>query len=117
MRKAIRGQKEVMPAIQKLLPYVVTNVGIVFTNEDLCEVRDLLVLNKKRAPARCVVTVPSQNTGLGPEKTSFFQALQIPTKIARGTIEIVNDIQLLKEGDKVGMSEATLLNMLNISPS
>jgi len=122
MRKAIRGQKEVMPAIQKLLPYIVTNVGLVFTNDDLCEVRDVLLLNKKKAPARagaiapCIVTVPSQNTGLGPEKTSFFQALQIPTKISRGTIEIVNDIQLLKEGDKVGMSEATLLNMLNISP-
>jgi len=122
MRKAIRGQKEVMPSIQKLLPYIVTNVGLVFTNEDLCEVRDVLLLNKKRAPARagaiapCIVTVPGQNTGLGPEKTSFFQALQIPTKIARGTIEITNDIQLLKEGDKVGASEATLLNMLNISP-
>jgi len=94
MRKAIRGQKEIMPSIQKLLPYIVTNVGLVFTNEDLCEVRDILLLNKKRAPARagaiapCIVTVPSQNTGLGPEKTSFFQALQIPTKIARGTIEI-----------------------------
>merc|ERR1739840_22110 len=60
--------------------------------------------------------IPAQNTGLGPEKTSFFQALQIPTKISRGTIEIVNDVQLLKEGDKVGASEATLLNMLNISP-
>jgi len=122
MRKAIRGQKDLMPAIQKLLPYIVTNVGLVFTNEDLCEVRDILLINKKKAPARagaiapCIVTVPAQNTGLGPEKTSFFQALQIPTKISRGTIEIVNDIQLLKEGDKVGMSEATLLNMLNISP-
>lgn len=27
-----------------------------------------------------------------------------------------NDVQLVKEGDKVGASEATLLNMLNISP-
>lgn len=34
------------------------------------------------------VTLPAQNTGLGPEKTSFFQALAIPTKISRGTIEI-----------------------------
>jgi len=122
MRKAIRGQADNMPAIQKLLPHIVTNVGLVFTNGDLCEVRDILLLNKKKAPARagaiapCLVTVPAQNTGLGPEKTSFFQALQIPTKIARGTIEIVNDIALLKEGDKVGASEATLLNMLNISP-
>merc|ERR1712141_200412 len=58
----------------------------------------------------------AQNTGLGPEKTSFFQALQIPTKIARGTVEILNDVHLIKEGDKVGASEATLLNMLKISP-
>lgn len=70
-------------------------MGFVFTNEDLVDVRDKLLANKKKAPARagaiapCPVTIPSQNTGLGPEKTSFFQALQIPTKISRGTIEIV----------------------------
>merc|ERR1711931_127314 len=62
------------------------------------------------------VTVPAQNTGLGPEKTSFFQALNIPTKITKGTIEIVTDVKLIKEGDKVGMSDSTLLNMLGISP-
>merc|ERR1712203_758038 len=45
-----------------------------------------------------------------------FQALSIPTKIARGTIEIISDVPLIQVGDKVGMSEATLLNMLNISP-
>ena len=44
------------------------------------------------------------------------QALSIPTKIARGTIEIISDVPLIQVGDKVGMSEATLLNMLNISP-
>merc|ERR1712039_1163843 len=52
---------------------------------------------------------------LGPEKTSFFQALSIPTKITKGTIEILNEVNLIKEGDKVGFSESTLLNMLNIS--
>ncbi|KAG1434988.1 hypothetical protein G6F56_014120 [Rhizopus delemar] len=51
-----------------------------------------------------------------PGKTSFFQALGIPTKIARGTIEIVSDIVLVQAGEKVGASEAVLLNMLNISP-
>ncbi|KAL7986754.1 hypothetical protein Chor_013037 [Crotalus horridus] len=68
------------------------------------------------AIAPCDVIVPAQNTGLGPEKTSFFQALGITTKISRGTIEILSDVQLIKTGDKVGASEATLLNMLNISP-
>jgi large subunit ribosomal protein LP0 len=51
-----------------------------------------------------------------PGKTSFFQALGVPTKIARGTIEITTDLKLVEAGGKVGPSEATLLNMLNISP-
>ena len=51
-----------------------------------------------------------------PGKTSFFQALGVPTKIARGTIEITTDLKLIEGGSKVGASEATLLNLLNISP-
>jgi large subunit ribosomal protein LP0 len=51
-----------------------------------------------------------------PGKTSFFQALGVPTKIARGTIEITNDFLCVAAGTKVGASEATLLNMMNISP-
>jgi len=62
------------------------------------------------------VQVPAGNTGMEPGKTSFFQALGIPTKIARGTIEIVSDVQVVTAGTRVGPSEATLLNMLNISP-
>uniref|UniRef100_A0A8C6EF82 Large ribosomal subunit protein uL10 n=1 Tax=Microcebus murinus TaxID=30608 RepID=A0A8C6EF82_MICMU len=93
------------PALEKLLPHVWGNVGFV------------PAAARPGAIAPCEVTVPAQNTGLGPEKTSFFQALGITTKISRGTIEILSDVQLLKTGDKVGAtSEATLLNMLSISP-
>ena len=53
---------------------------------------------------------------MDPGKTSFFQALGVPTKIARGLIEITTDLKLVEGGHKVGASEATLLNMLNISP-
>lgn len=122
MKKVIRGLVDEFPDYEKVLPALVQNVGFVFTNGDLLEIRDLLLANKVAAPAKAGalapidVIVPLQNTGLGPEKTSFFQALNIQTKIARGTIEIVSDIHLLKPGDKVGMSEATLLNMLKISP-
>lgn len=122
MRKAIKGHIERNPALEKLLPHIKGNVGFVFTRSDLVEIRDRLLENKVRAPARAgaiaplPVVIPAQNTGLGPEKTSFFQALSIPTKISKGTIEIINDVHILKPGDKVGASEATLLNMLNISP-
>jgi len=122
MRKAIRGHIENNAALDKILPHIKGNVGFVFTKGDLNEVRDKLIDNKVRAPARagaiapCEVVIPAQNTGLGPEKTNFFQALSIPTKISKGTIEIINDVPILRVGDKVGASEATLLNMLNISP-
>jgi len=122
MRKAIRGHLNNNPDLERLLPHIKGNVGMVFTSNDLIEVRDKLLENKVAAPARAGaiapvdVIVPAQNTGLGPEKTSFFQALAIPTKISRGTIEIINDVKLLKPGDKVGASESALLNMLKISP-
>lgn len=122
MRKAIRGHLENNPALEKLLPFIRGNVGLVFTKNDLTDVRDKIVNNRVAAPAKAgaiaplPVILPAQNTGLGPEKTSFFQALAIPTKITKGTIEILNDVNLIKEGDKVGASEATLLNMLKISP-
>lgn len=122
MKKVIRGHLEKNPQLEKLLPHIFENVGFVFTKHDLSFVREKLQDNKVAAPAKagaiapCDVTLPAQVTNLGPEKTSFFQALSINTKITRGTIEITNDINLIKKGDKVGASEATLLNMLNISP-
>ena len=62
------------------------------------------------------VFVPAGNTGLDPSQTSFFQALNIPTKINRGTVEIVSDVHLIKATEKVGGSEATLLAKLGIKP-
>lgn len=53
--------------------------------------------NKVRAPARpgaiapLSVVIPAHNTGLGPEKTSFFQALSIPTKISKGKNYLVSN--------------------------
>jgi len=122
MRKAIRGHLESNPGLERLLPIIKNNVGFVFTKEDLSEIRQVLLDHKVQAPARAGavapldVKVPAQTTTLGPEKTSFFQALSIPTKITKGTIEILNEVSLIKEGEKVGSSESTLLNMLNISP-
>lgn len=122
MRKAIRGHLEKNPHLERLLPYIKGNIGLVFTKNDLTDIRDKLLANKVPAAAKAGaiapldVTLPAQNTGLGPEKTSFFQALAITTKITKGTIEILNDVALIKEGDKVGASEATLLNMLKIFP-
>jgi len=122
MKKAIRECAANNPSLEKLLPLIKKNVGFVMTNGDLKEVRDLINTFKVPAAARAGaispinVSVPAQATTLGPEKTSFFQALSIPTKITRGLIEITAKVDLLSAGDKVGQSEATLLTMLNIRP-
>ncbi|KAG5557945.1 hypothetical protein RHGRI_008004 [Rhododendron griersonianum] len=46
----------------------------------------------------------------------MFQVLNIPTKINKGTVEIVTAVDLIKKGDKVGSSEAALLAKLGIRP-
>lgn len=122
IRKAIRGHLGENPKLERLLNQIRGNVGFVFTRDDLIEVRDRILSNRVAVPARAGaiapvdVMLPPQVTGLDPEKTSFFQALSIPTKITKGRIEILNEIHLIKVGDKVGASEATLLNMLGVSP-
>jgi large subunit ribosomal protein LP0 len=122
IRKALKGHLSKNEAIENLLPHVVGNVGFIFTNADLGEIRTLINTNRVSAPARvgsianCNVTVPAGPTGLDPQQTSFMQALNIPTKINKGQVEIISDVLLLKPGDKVGSSEATLLAKLNIKP-
>jgi len=122
VRRAIRILQAENPDYEKLMPSVRGNIGFVFTNSDLKTIRDKVLTNRVKAPAKAGalapidVFIPAGNTGMEPGKTSFFQALGVPTKIARGTIEIINEVHLIKEGVRVGASEAALLNMLNISP-
>jgi len=122
VRRALKGFVSDFPEYERLLPHVKGNVGFIFTNKDLESIRTVILEEKVAAPARAGaiapldVYVPAGNTGMEPGKTSFFQALGVPTKIARGTIEITSDLKLVGAGQKVGASEATLLNMLNISP-
>jgi len=122
IRKAMRDQLEKNPSLGDLLPHVRGNIGLVFTNGDLADVRTKLTELKVQAAAKAGsiapidVVVPAGNTNMEPTKTSFFQALSIPTKINRGTIEIINDIHLLTVGQKVSLSQAALLQMLGIKP-
>jgi len=122
IRKAIKGQLEKNPGLESLQHYVRGNIGFVFTSSDLKEVRDLISANKLSAGARvgslapCDVFLPAGNTALDPSQTNFMQALNIATRINKGTIEIINQVHLIKKGEKVGSSEATLLQKLDIKP-
>lgn len=124
IRKIIKDFMEVNPdhPIGAIYDNVQGNCGLVFTNGDLAEIKDIILGNRVPAPARpgalapVGVTIPAGATGCDPGQTSFFQVLQIPTKIQKGQIEITAAVELIKKGDKVGASEAALLTKLGIRP-
>nr|P50345.1 RecName: Full=Large ribosomal subunit protein uL10; AltName: Full=60S acidic ribosomal protein P0 [Lupinus luteus]CAA63786.1 P0 ribosomal protein [Lupinus luteus] len=124
MKRSVRihAEKTGNQAFLNLIPLLIGNVGLIFTKGYLKEVSEEVAKYKVGAPA-CVglvapidVVVPPGNTGLDPSQTSFFQVLNIPTKINKGTVEIITPVELIKKGDKVGSSEAALLAKLGIRP-
>jgi len=123
MRKVIREQaQQKNPALETLLPLIYGNMGLVMTNNNLNEIRKIVLDIKVTAPAKsgslapADVFIPPGPTGLDPGQTSFFQALNIATKIVKGAIELVNQVHLIKVGEKVTSSHVALLTKLNILP-
>merc|ERR1719183_2203987 len=74
------------------------------------------------APARAGVVananviVPKGPTGCDPSQTSYFQTMEINTKISRGQIEIQTDVHLITKGERVTAGQADLLQKLGICP-
>jgi len=105
-----------------LLEVLVGNVGVVFTTSDLKDLQSKIGTFRVGAPAKAgviaplSVTVPAGSTGMDPSQTSFFQTLNIATKINKGSIEILSDVVVVTVGDKVGASQAVLLQKLGIRP-
>ena len=124
MRKCIREYVEENPdsPVAQLEDQCRGNVGFVFTNGDLGEIRKVLESNVRPAPAKVNavapidVIVPKGPTGCDPGQTAFFQTLQISTKITRGQIEMTTDTHLISAGEKVTASQAALLQKLDIEP-
>jgi len=122
IRKVLRERAEKNPAFESLLPYVFGNIGFVFTNGDLNSLRQLVTANKVPAGAKTGViapidvVIPPGPTGLDPGQTSFFQTLNIGTKIVKGSIEMTVASKVCTRGEKITASAVALLNKLNIRP-
>jgi len=109
---------------ENMLEMVRGNCGFCFLpkNESIRGLRDELTDDKVQTAAKAGVEapdnvfVPPGPTGQDPSQTGFFQALDIPTKINRGQVEILSEVKLITKGEKVGRSAAELLTMLNIKP-
>merc|ERR1711934_29790 len=122
MRRVLRELEETRPELEKIRNALKLNVALVFTNEDLSTMCEKISEDKKPsmakagAMAQCDVTIEKGITSLEPSMTQFLQALNIGSKITKGSIEIINDVELLKEGQKIDASQAALLQKLDITP-
>jgi large subunit ribosomal protein LP0 len=122
IRKVLRERAEKNPALESLLPFVYGNIGFIFTNGDLNALRTIVTANKVPAGAKTGVVapidvvIPPGPTGLDPGQTSFFQTLNIGTKIVKGSIEMTTASKVCTKGEKITASAVALLNKLNIRP-
>eukprot|EP00485_Elphidium_margaritaceum_P009266 CAMPEP_0202692674 /NCGR_PEP_ID=MMETSP1385-20130828/6987_1 /ASSEMBLY_ACC=CAM_ASM_000861 /TAXON_ID=933848 /ORGANISM="Elphidium margaritaceum" /LENGTH=346 /DNA_ID=CAMNT_0049348251 /DNA_START=137 /DNA_END=1177 /DNA_ORIENTATION=+ len=124
IRKVLRdyvketGKKQLMP----LMDNVYGNIGFVFTKENVADLRKEIMARKKQCAAKAGtvaptdVYIPAGPTGMEPTQTAFFQAMNIPTRINRGQIDIEEEVHIIAAGTKVGASEASLLIKLGIKP-
>jgi len=122
IRKVIRDNSESNPKLAALLPHIKGNMGFIITKCDLNAIRKKVMEFKMPAAAKAgvlapvSVTIPAGPTGLDPGQTSFFQTLNVATKITKGTIEITNAVQMCWAGEKVSASAVALLSKLGLKP-
>jgi len=126
IRRCVRNMCDADPGAhpewEAIIPYMIGNLGFIFTMGSFDPIEEIVKEYVKPASAKAGViapescTIPKGPTGLDPAQTSFFQALNIATKINKGSIEIINDCTVITEGNKVGTSEAALLATLGVKP-
>jgi large subunit ribosomal protein LP0 len=108
--------------IEKILGQLKGNTNLIFSNGDLGEVKAVLDAEARPSAAKpgmiapIDVSVPEGPTGLDPKQTAFFQTLGIQTKIVKAQIDIIKAKQVVTTGDKIGGTEAALLDKLKIYP-
>jgi len=109
--------------LEKLKSVMKGNLGFIFCKAGTVdEVRKVLETHVVPAAAKFGVEapvdvfLPAGPCGLDPAQTSFFQALNIATKIVKGAIEVIKDEHIIKKGEKCSASAVALLQKLSIKP-
>jgi len=110
------------PELSQIVQLLKGNTGIIFSNGDLSDIKKIIDDEAREAPAKVGSVAPDEvwiragPTGLDPKQTTFFQQLNIPTKIVKTQIEIVTDKKIITVGMKIESSHAALLDKLKIRP-
>merc|ERR1719198_2404422 len=124
IRTCLRQHHEANPdlGLDNLLAAINGDIGFIFCHGDMDEIRTICTENKVDASAKagvlapCDVELPMGPTGLDPSSTNFFQVLNIPTKIVKGSIELTTAVKVCNAGVKVSASQAVLLAKMGIKP-
>jgi large subunit ribosomal protein LP0 len=110
------------PDVEKIISLLKGNTGIIYTNKSLADIKEILDNETRGAPAKAGSIAPDDvwimmgPTGLDPKQTSFFQTLNIQTKINKSQVEIIQDKKIIEAGQKVEPTHAALLDKLKITP-
>lgn len=110
------------PDLAALMPELYLGAGLIFTDGPFSVVSDVLTKHCVGSPAKVgaispvEIIIPPMKTTMTPTQVNVLHALNIQSKIFKGTIEITSEKLLVKVGDKVGASEANLLGLLGITP-
>jgi len=125
IRKALQIGHERHPdaGMDNLRSMIKGNIGFIFatacTTDEIRDVLNKYVLDaaaKAGQTSMVDLDIPGGPTGMDPSQTSFFQTLNIATKIVKGQIELISAFRILSKGDKVSASAAVLLGKLGIRP-
>jgi len=125
IRKALSIGHEQHPdaGMDTLRGMIKGNIGFIFATKcSLDDIRTCIKGHRLPAAAKAgqisnvAYALPSGPTGMDPSQTSFFQALNIGTKIVKGQIELTTEFAILKIGAKITVSEQVLLTKLGVRP-
>lgn len=106
----------------KVYDLVKKNIAFIFTNTDPKQIKESIMRNQRNVHAnvgmlsQCDLWVNKGLTDIKVDFTSKFQALNIPTKVTKGCIEIITDCLILSKGQIVQPSQQDLLKMLHVKP-
>lgn len=121
MRKALDSSK--IKGTAKLDNFIKGPVAFLFTNQSPYSIANYLENNKVKAPAKAgqyaskSVVIPKMNTGFPPGTIiSELNSVGLPTRIEGGTVAISEETVVLKEGDRISTTLASILSRLEIEP-
>ena len=122
MRAALQLQVSTHPEFQQLFRHIKGEIGLVFTNGVIFDIKTKLEAEKDATAAKLNSRTPVDiylrqgDTPLEPTQTAFFGALGIPTKISRGKIYFITDVKLFGKGELITQPGYTLLRALQLKP-